>query len=131
MFRFTTLATFYERLYMYINVYDTLLLEEKEVVRIGYNGFLFPHEYSGEYREATNTNFIIFVFTRYPRYSILETSKLTITPSMRLKLKNCASNYQCIYSVPKIREINLKKVKILYIKNDIPLFFDTFFPHKK
>ena len=96
---------------------------KKEVVRIGYNGFLFLHEYSGEYREATNTNFIIFVFTRpeHPRYSTLETSKLTITPSIRLKLKNCTSNYQCILSVPKIREINLKKVKILYIKNDIPL----------
>ena len=113
MFRFTTLATFYERLYMYINVYDTLLLEKKEVVRIGYNGFLFLHEYSDEYREATNTNFIMFVFTRpeHPRYSTLETSKLTITPSMRLKLKDCALNYQYISPVPKIREINLKKSK--------------------
>ena len=27
-------------------------IETKEVVRIGYNGFLFPHEYSGEGRGA-------------------------------------------------------------------------------
>ena len=27
-------------------------IETKEVARIGYNGFLFPHEYSGEGRGA-------------------------------------------------------------------------------
>jgi hypothetical protein len=30
------------------NRYSTI--ETKEVARIGYNGFLFPHEYSGEGR---------------------------------------------------------------------------------
>ena len=27
-------------------------IETKEAARIGYNGFLFPHEYSGEGRDA-------------------------------------------------------------------------------
>ena len=28
------------------------IIETKEAARIGYNGFLFPHEYSGEGRGA-------------------------------------------------------------------------------
>ena len=63
MFRFTTLATFYERLYMYINVYDTLLLEKKQVARIGYNEFLFLHEYSTVVKELRSK-----MFGQYPGY---------------------------------------------------------------
>jgi hypothetical protein len=29
-------------------VHDSVIIETKECARIGYNGFLFPHEYSGE-----------------------------------------------------------------------------------
>ena len=29
-----------------------IIIETKEFARIGYNGFLFPHEYSGEGRDA-------------------------------------------------------------------------------
>jgi hypothetical protein len=41
--------------------YNTI--ETKEAARIGYNGFLFPHEYSGEDRGATSFVSIIMYLT--------------------------------------------------------------------
>jgi hypothetical protein len=36
-----------------VKIWDTyIIIETKEFARIGYNGFLFPHEYSGEGRGA-------------------------------------------------------------------------------
>ena len=39
-------------------------IETKEVARIGYNGFLFPHEYSGEGRGAYITGFFFRMTTK-------------------------------------------------------------------
>jgi hypothetical protein len=46
---------------------DTLLysaIETKEAARIGYNGFLFPHEYSDEGRGAYITGFFFRMITQ-------------------------------------------------------------------
>jgi hypothetical protein len=43
------------KLRRYISIgYSTI--ETKEVARIGYNGFLFPHEYSGEGQKPVISN---------------------------------------------------------------------------
>ena len=47
-------------------------IETKEVDRIGYNGFLFPHEYSGDGLGATHIDLHLIIHaekeTRYIQY---------------------------------------------------------------
>ena len=51
---------------IYINI------ETKEVVRIGYNGFLFPHSYSGD---------------RFTKVIVNRKSKITLKISLRVRIR--------------------------------------------
>ena len=63
-------------------------IETKEAARIGYNGFLFPHEYSGEGRGATSFVSIIMYLTCTMIVLLKKTNGIAFNPTTTQKVLN-------------------------------------------